>query len=49
MRNAQGAGLQVSTYAFSHYTSDEEARAEARYYVAFANRLGLPKNTVDGQ
>ena len=46
MRNAQGAGLQVSTYAFSHYTSDEEARAEARYYVAFANRLGLPKNTV---
>ena len=46
VRNAQGAGLQVSTYAFSHYTSDEEARAEARYYVAFANRLGQPKNTV---
>ena len=46
VRNAQGAGLQVSTYAFSHYTSDEEARAEARYYAAFANRLGLPKNTV---
>ena len=46
MRNAQGAGLQVSTYAFSHYTNDEEARAEARYYAAFANRLGLPKNTV---
>ena len=46
VRNAQGAGLQVSTYAFSHYTSDEEARAEARYYTAFANRLGLPKNTV---
>ena len=46
VRNAQGAGLQVSTYAFSHYTSDEEARAEARYYAAFANRLGLSKNTV---
>ena len=46
VRNAQGVGLQVSTYAFSHYTSDEEARAEARYYAAFANRLGLPKNTV---
>ncbi|QLB53288.1 CHAP domain-containing protein [Streptococcus sanguinis] len=46
VRNAQGAGLQVSTYAFSHYTNDEEARAEARYYAAFANRLGLPKNTV---
>ena len=46
VRNAQGAGLQVSTYVFSHYTNDEEARAEARYYAAFANRLGLPKNTV---
>ena len=46
VKNAQAAGLQVSTYAFSHYTSDEEARAEARYYAAFANRLGLPKNTV---
>ena len=46
VRNAQGVGLQVSTYAFSHYTNDEEARAEARYYAAFANRLGLPKNTV---
>ncbi|MCD1276787.1 GBS Bsp-like repeat-containing protein [Streptococcus sinensis] len=46
VKNAQEAGLQVSTYAFSHYTSDSEARAEARYYAAFANRLGLPKNTV---
>ena len=45
-RNAQAAGLQVSTYAFSHYTSDAEARAEARYYAAFANKLSLPKNTV---
>ena len=46
VRNAQSAGLQVSTYAFSHYTSDAEARAEARYYSAFANKLSLPKNTV---
>nr|WP_245335534.1 GBS Bsp-like repeat-containing protein [Streptococcus panodentis] len=46
VKNAQGAGLQVSTYAFSHYTSDEEARAEARYYVSVANRLGLSKSTV---
>ena len=46
VKNAQEAGLQVSTYAFSHYTSDSEARAEARYYATFANRLGLPKNTV---
>ena len=46
VRNAQAAGLQVSTYAFSHYTSDTEARAEARYYAAFANKLSLLKNTV---
>ena len=46
VRNAQAAGLQVSTYAFSHYTSDAEARAEARYYAAFANKLSLPNNTV---
>ena len=46
VRNAQAAGLQVSTYAFSHYTNDAEARAEARYYAAFANKLALPKNTV---
>ena len=46
VRNAQAAGLQVSTYAFSHYTSDAEARAEARYYAAFANKLSLPKTTV---
>ena len=46
VRNAQAAGLQVSTYAFSHYTSDAEARAEARYYAAFANKLSLPKNTI---
>ena len=46
VRNAQSAGLQVSTYAFSHYTSDAEARAEARYYAAFANKLSLPKNTI---
>mgnify|MGYP000947468590 CR=1 FL=1 len=46
VRNAQAAGLQVSTYAFSHYTNDAEARAEARYYAAFANKLALPQNTV---
>ena len=46
VRNAQAASLQVSTYAFSHYTNDAEARAEARYYAAFANKLSLPKNTV---
>ena len=46
IRNAQAAGLQVSTYHFSRYTSEEAARAEARFYIAEAQRLNLPKNTL---
>ena len=46
IRNAQAAGLQVSTYHFSRYTSEEAARAEARFYIAVAQRLNLPKNTL---
>jgi N-acetylmuramoyl-L-alanine amidase len=46
IRNAQAAGLQVSTYHFSRYTSEEAARAEARFYIAEAQRLSLPKNTL---
>ena len=46
IRNAQAAGLQVSTYHFSRYTSEEVARAEARFYIAAAQRLNLPKNTL---
>ena len=46
IRNAQAAGLQVSTYHFSRYTSEEVARAEARFYIAAAQRLSLPKNTL---
>ena len=45
-RNAQLAGLQVSAYAFSHYTNEEEARAEARYFASRAKSLNLSKNTV---
>ena len=45
-RNAQSAGLQVSAYAFSHYTSEEQARAEARHFISEARNLNLPKNTV---
>jgi len=45
-RNAQLAGLQVSAYAFSHYTSEEQARAEARHFISEAKNLNLPKNTV---
>ena len=44
--NAQIAGLQVSTYHFSRYTTEEEARAEARFYIEAAQRLNLPKSTV---
>ena len=46
IRNAQAAGLQVSTYHFSRYTSEEAARAEERFYIAAAQRLNLPKNTL---
>ena len=46
IRNAQTVGLQVSTYHFSRYTTEEAARAEARFYIATAQRLGLPKNTL---
>ena len=46
IRNAQAAGLQVSTYHFSRYTSEEAARAEARFYIAAAQRLNIPKNTL---
>ena len=46
IRNAQAAGLQVSTYHFSRYTSEEAARAEARFYIAEAQRLNIPKNTL---
>ena len=44
--NAQIAGLQVSTYHFSRYTTEEEARAEARFYIQAAQKLNLPKSTV---
>ena len=43
---AQIAGLQVSTYHFSRYTTEEEARAEARFYIQAAQNLNLPKSTV---
>lgn len=46
VRNAQTAGLQVSTYHFSRYTTEEEARAEARFYIQAAQNLNLPKSTV---
>ena len=44
--NAQAVGMQVSAYAFSHYTNEAEARAEARYFAEEARRLNLPSSTV---
>ncbi|MGT2716908.1 GBS Bsp-like repeat-containing protein [Streptococcus oricebi] len=46
IRNAQAAGLQVSAYAFSHYTSAETARAEANYFAQHAKSLNLPMTTL---
>ena len=46
VRNAQIAGLQVSTYHFSRYTTEEEARAEARFYIQAAQKLNLPKSWI---
>ena len=46
VRNAQIAGLQVSTYHFSRYTTEELARAEARFYIQAAQKLNLPKSTL---
>lgn len=44
--NAKAAGLKVSAYHYSWFTSDESARAEANYFAAYANRIGLAKSTV---
>ncbi|WP_231853401.1 GH25 family lysozyme, partial [Streptococcus sp. DD10] len=46
IKNAQEAGLQVSAYAYSHYTNEEEARQEARYFAKTAKELNLPSYTV---
>lgn len=46
VKNALAAGLKVSVYHYSHFTSREEARAEAQYFVAAAKRLGLPTSTL---
>ena len=46
IQNAQAAGLKVSTYHYSWFTTDAGARAEARYYAKFAKELGLPASTI---
>lgn len=44
--NAQAAGLKVSAYHYSHFSSPATAQAEAAYFVAAAKKLGLGTNTV---
>ncbi|MCB5956213.1 GBS Bsp-like repeat-containing protein [Enterococcus sp. CWB-B31] len=44
--NAKAAGLKVSVYHYSHYTSTAGAQAEAKYFVNKANSLSLSKDTV---
>ncbi|MCB5953239.1 GBS Bsp-like repeat-containing protein [Enterococcus sp. BWT-B8] len=44
--NARTAGLKVSVYHYSHYTTEAGAKAEAAYFASKANSLLLPKDTV---
>ena len=46
IKNAQAAGLKVSVYHYSHFTSTSTAQEEARYFADAAKRLGLAKNIV---
>lgn len=46
IRNAQAAGLKVSVYHYSHFTSVAEVQAEARYFVKRAKELGLSPTTL---
>lgn len=46
IKNAQDAGLKVSAYHYSHYQTEAEAKAEAKYFVSAAQSLGLSNATV---
>ncbi|MDT2696467.1 DUF5776 domain-containing protein [Enterococcus gallinarum] len=46
VKNAQQAGLKVSVYHYSWFTSEAEAIAEANYFADFAQELQLPKSTL---
>lgn len=46
IKNAKAAGLKVSAYHFSRFKNKAQAQAEARYFAAYAQELGLPKSTV---
>lgn len=46
IKNAQAAGMKISVYHYSHFTSASTAQAEARYFADAAKRLGLSSNIV---
>ena len=46
INNAMAAGMKVSAYHYSWFTSDAEATAEANYFAAAAKRFGLSSGTV---
>lgn len=46
INNAKAAGLSVSAYHYSLYTSVQTARAEAKYFAQAASKFGLPKNAI---
>jgi GH25 family lysozyme M1 (1,4-beta-N-acetylmuramidase) len=46
INNAKAAGLKVSAYHYSWFTSTSEARAEADYFVAAAKKFGLSASTI---
>lgn len=46
IENAQQAGLKVSTYHISRYTTKQGSEKEAAYYAAEAKRLNLSEDTT---
>ncbi|MEY8446055.1 DUF5776 domain-containing protein [Enterococcus ratti] len=44
--NAKAAGLNVSAYHYSLYTSTQTAQAEANYFAKAASNAGLAKHTI---
>lgn len=46
INNAMAAGMKVSAYHYSWFTSDAQAVAEANYFAAAAKRFGLSGGTV---
>ncbi|MHC5215454.1 GBS Bsp-like repeat-containing protein [Enterococcus sp. LJL128] len=44
--NAKAAGMMVSVYHYSHYTTTSGAQNEAAFFASKAQSLNLPKDTV---